>query len=89
MIRTHIPKEMTRDFAHRRRLHWADYFGLTRKQMWKFIDAAMIIQLERCADDMARRILLGIRQIENAGDTGLGLNLLETSAMPAGEEEAA
>jgi len=35
-------------------------------QMWRFLNKPLLDQLDRCADDSARRIILGISEKETA-----------------------
>ncbi len=52
--------EMRGDFAQRRRRVYMRKFSLTYTKPAQWLPAKFMDQLDRCADDDARRILLGV-----------------------------
>jgi len=49
-----------------REIKYALRFDLGHRHMWRFLNKPLLDQLDRCADDSARRIILGISEKESA-----------------------
>jgi len=61
---TAIPKEFKGRFVDRRRRAYMKRFGIKCRRPWRDLPDDLLLQLDRCADDEARRILLGITERE-------------------------